>query len=227
MPAVYPDTLSGSDRYINAMEGKTMEWIKEILAKHTKEDGMIDANAANKEIQQEFPKHAVPKDQYNNVSNSLKEANGTIKALEEKVKDNPDVQKELDTYKSKAEQLETENKQLVINHQVSSALRDAGAKDVEYATFKLGQLELGKDGNVKDLANKVKDLQATLPDYFESAKNEPENKDPLNGFKSINPDPKDGKQAVSFSMDEIGKMTPEQINQNWDAVSVTLQGGNE
>jgi len=207
------------------MEGRKMEWIKEILVKHTKEDGTIDTDATNKEIQQEFPKHAVPKDQYNNVSNSLKEANSTIKTLEDKVKDNPDVQKELDTYKTKAEQLETENKQLVINHQVSSALRDAGAKDVEYATFKLGSLELDKNGQVKDLESRIKDLQATLPDYFAKETQDP--KDPLDGFKNLNPDPKDGKQAVSFSMDEIGKMTPEQINQNWDAVSVTLQGGNE
>lgn len=226
MPAVYPDTLSGSDRYTNAMEVEKMEWIKDILAKHTKEDGTVDTEAANKEIQQEFPKHAVPKDQYNNVSNSLKEANSTIKTLEDKVKDNPDVQKELDTYKSKAQQLETENKQLVINHQVTEALRDAGAKDIEYATFKLGALELGKDGNVKDLANKVKDLQSTLPDYFEKAAQEPKN--PLDGFKNLNPDPKDGKQTKSFTREEIEKMTPEQINENWDAVSVTLsQGGNE
>jgi hypothetical protein len=135
----------------------------------------------------------VPKDQYNNVSNSLKEANSTIKTLEEKVKDNPDVQKELDTYKSKAEQLETENKQLVINHQVSNVLRDAGAKDIEYATFKLGALELGKDGIVKDLANKVKDLQSALPDYFAKETQDP--KDPLDGFKTLNPDPKEGKQS--------------------------------
>lgn len=203
-----------------------MEWIKEILAKHTKEDGTVDTEAANKEIQQEFPKHAVPKDQYNNVSSSLKEANSTIKTLEDKVKDNPDVQKELDTYKSKAEQLETENKQLVINHQVSSALRDAGAKDVEYATFKLGSLELDKNGQVKDLESRIKDLQATLPEYFAKETQDP--KDPLDGFKNLNPDLKDGKQTQTFSMTEIEKMTPEQINEHWDAVSVTLsQGGNE
>lgn len=203
-----------------------MEWIKEILAKHTKEDGTVDTEAANKEIQQEFPKYAVPKDQYNNVSNSLKEANSTIKTLEDKVKDNPDVQEELKTYKTKAEQLETENKQLVINQQVGNALRDAGAKDIEYATFKLGALELGKDGIVKDLANKVKDLQSALPDYFAKETQDP--KDPLDGFKNLNPDLKDGKQTQTFSMAEIEKMTPEQINEHWDAVSVTLsQGGNE
>lgn len=205
-----------------------MEWIKAILAKHTKEDGTIDVEAANKEIDKEFPQNAVPKDQYNNVSNSLKEANSTIKTLEDKVKDNPDVQKELETYKSKAEKLESENKQLVINHQVSTALRDAGAKDVEYATFKLGQLELDKDGSVKDLANKVKDLQSTLPDYFATKDDGKDKADPMNKFKPISPNLSKGDQTKSFTMAEIEKMTPEEINQNWDAVSVTLtQGGNE
>ncbi|WP_313627479.1 phage scaffolding protein [Enterococcus italicus] len=205
-----------------------MEWIKAILAKHTKEDGTIDVEAANKEIDKEFPQNAVPKDQYNNVSNSLKEANSTIKTLEDKVKDNPDVQKELETYKSKAEKLESENKQLVINHQVSTALRDAGAKDVEYATFKLGQLELNKDGNVKDLANKVKDLQSALPDYFAQKDDGKDKADPMNKFKPISPNLSKGDQTKSFTMAEIEKMTPEEINQNWDAVSVTLtQGGNE
>lgn len=203
-----------------------MEWIQQILTKHTKEDGTVDLVAANKEIKQEFPKHAVPKDQYNNISESLKEANGTIKTLEGKVQDNPEVQKELDSYKAKAEQLESDNKQLVINQQVGNALRDAGAKDIEYATFKLGALELDKDGKIKDLENKVKDLQSNLPDYFTEKEGEKE-KDPLDGFHSLNPDPKDGKPTKSFSMEQIEKMTAAEINENWDAVSVTLQGGNE
>ncbi|EPI05054.1 hypothetical protein D920_00149 [Enterococcus faecalis 13-SD-W-01] len=139
-----------------------MEWIKQILAKHTKEDGTVDLEAANKEIDQEFPKNAVPKEEYNNVSTSLKEAKSTIKTLEEKTKDNPDIQKDLETYKNKAEQLEKENTDLKINNQVSAALQASGAKDIDYALFKLGKLELDKDGNVKDLESKVKDLKASI-----------------------------------------------------------------
>ena len=152
-----------------------MEWIKQILAKHTKEDGTVDTEAANKEIDKEFPTHAVPKDQYNNLSSQLAEANKTLKSLEEKTKDNPDVQSELADLKEKADALEKENKDLKINSQVSAALQSAGAKDVDYALFKLGELELDKDGNVKDLESKVKDLKASIPDYFEK-KDTPEDK---------------------------------------------------
>ncbi|MBO6462050.1 scaffolding protein, partial [Enterococcus faecalis] len=90
-----------------------MEWIKSILEKHRKEDGTVDLDAANKEIDQEFPKNAVPKDQYNNLSDSLKTAKDTSKNLEYKTKDNPDIQKELDTYKTKAQTLENENLSLI------------------------------------------------------------------------------------------------------------------
>lgn len=144
-----------------------MEWIKQILAKHMKEDGTLDMEAANKEIDKEFPVNAVPKDQYNNLSSQLAEANKTLKSLEAKTKDNPDVQKELADLKEKADALEKENKDLKINSQVSAALQSAGAKDIDYALFKLGKLELDKDGNVKDLESKVKDLKASIPDYFE------------------------------------------------------------
>ena len=61
-----------------------MEWIKQILAKHMKEDGTLDMEAANKEIDKEFPVNAVPKDQYNNLSSQLAEANKTLKSLEAK-----------------------------------------------------------------------------------------------------------------------------------------------
>ncbi|MDT2485047.1 phage scaffolding protein [Enterococcus avium] len=205
-----------------------MEWIKAILAKHTKEDGTVDLEVANKEIDQEFPKNAVPKDQYNNVSTQLTEANKTLKTLEETTKDNPDVQKELSSLKEKAETLEKENTDLKINGQVSAALQAVGAKDVEYATFKLGELEIGKDGKVKDLDNKIKDLQANLPDYFSKA-DEQDSKDPQQngGYKVVDNKLPNGEPAKTFTRDEIGKMTPEEINENWDAITASDLGGNE
>lgn len=175
-----------------------MEWIKSILEKHRKEDGTVDLEAANKEIDQEFPKNAVPKDQYNNLSDSLKTAKDTIKSLEGKTKDNPDIQKELDTYKTKAESLEAENNQLKIDSQVESVLRSVGAKDLDYAKFKLGSLELDKDGKVKDLDSRVKDLQKSMPDYFQD-KSDNKDKDAakgkLGGFQRIDAKPGEGHQS--------------------------------
>lgn len=183
-----------------------MEWIKAILAKHTKEDGTVDIEAVNKEINQEFPKNAVPKDQYNNVSTQLTEANKTLKTLEETTKDNPDVQKELSDLKEKADALEKENTDLKISGQVSAALQAAGAKDIEYATFKLGTLEIDKDGNVKDLDSKIKDLQTNLPDYF--AKEEPSNQQSggqqsSGGYKPVDNKLQEGQQTETDPFAEI------------------------
>lgn len=196
-----------------------MEWIKKILEKHRQEDGKVDIEAANKEIDKEFPQNAVPKEQYNNVSASLKEANKTIESLNAKTKDDPDIQEELNTYKTKAEQLEQENQQLKIDGQVQNALRAAGAKDVDYAMFKLGTLELNKDGNVKDLDNKVKELQESLPDYFQvEDKSEGDDKkdNPLDGFKQINPNPGSGQQskAEPTSIREAMAQAMEEQQQN-------------
>ncbi|MGL3114838.1 phage scaffolding protein [Enterococcus faecalis] len=201
-----------------------MEWIKQILAKHTKEDGTLDVEAANKEIDKEFPVNAVPKDQYNNLSSQLVEANKTLKSLEEKTKDNPDIQKTLADLKEKADALEKENKDLKINSQVSAALQSEGAKDIDYALFKLGELELDKDGNVKDLESKVKDLKASIPDYFKA--DDPEDKKTQSGYKPIDTKLPGNQTPKSFSLEEIGKMTPQEINENWEAVGASL-GGNE
>lgn len=163
-----------------------MEWIQTILAKHTKEDGTVDLEAANKEIDKEFPDHAVPKDQYNNISSQLSESKKTLKTLEEKTKGNPDVQKELSSLKEKAEALEKENTDLKINSQVSAALQASGAKDIDYALFKLGKLELDKDGKVKDLDSKVKELKSSIPDYFAKKETtEPKKDEGKAGYQTI------------------------------------------
>lgn len=75
---------------------------------------------------------------------------------------------------------------------VDKALTEAGAKDLDYAKFKLGEVELQEDGSIKDLDNLIKDLKEQLPNQFEVAdSNEPEsdaeNKNPLDGFTRINP----------------------------------------
>ena len=52
-----------------------MEWIKNILEKHTDADGKLNLAEAIKEINKQAPENVVPKDQYNTTAeakNSLK-----------------------------------------------------------------------------------------------------------------------------------------------------------
>ena len=107
-----------------------MEWIKSILAKHLKEDGTLDIEAANKEIDAEFPKNAVPKEDFDSKVNELKSANDTINTLQADNKDVEKLQTEISDYKSKIEQLETERETTATRATLEKSLRDAGAKDV-------------------------------------------------------------------------------------------------
>ncbi len=83
---------------------------------------------------------------------------------------------------------------------VDKALTDAGAIDLEYARFKLGEVELQEDGTIKDLDSLVKDLQGALPTQFKAT--DPVDpvdpagpQDPLEGFTRINPAAGAGKQT--------------------------------
>lgn len=58
-----------------------MEWLKAILEKAEIKDGKLDVDAVMNAAQKEFPKHAVPKDDFNNKVKELETANDTITEL--------------------------------------------------------------------------------------------------------------------------------------------------
>ena len=55
-----------------------MDWLKEILEKAAVIDGRLDVEAVTKQIAVEFPKHAVPKKDFNDKVKELETANDTI-----------------------------------------------------------------------------------------------------------------------------------------------------
>ena len=124
-----------------------MEWIKAIIASHTDESGVVNLEEVTKEINKQFPQHAVPKDQYNNISQQLKDANETVESLEKKTKDNPDLQKLLQDAKDAREQAETQLLDLQKQTAFENAVRDK-VVDVDFARFKFGEVKLNKDGGV-------------------------------------------------------------------------------
>ncbi|MDY4420178.1 MAG: scaffolding protein, partial [Clostridium perfringens] len=58
-----------------------MEWLRKLLEGATITEGKLDIDGLMKSINTEFPKNAVPKDKYNEVSNDLKTANKTLDTL--------------------------------------------------------------------------------------------------------------------------------------------------
>lgn len=203
-----------------------MEWIKQIIAKHTKEDGTVDVEAVNKEISAEFPKNAVPKDQYNSKVQELKTANDTLTTLQKDNKDAESLQAEITKYKDEVEKLQADQAEKDKNYALKDALTQAGAKDVEYMTFKLGDVEVNKEGSIKDLDSKIKDLKANYADQFK-ADDKKETKPDAPGYQVIDSKLDKGSEGKAYSFEQLKDLTTEEINQNWDAVSAALEKGED
>lgn len=159
-----------------------MEWLKTIIEKHTT-DGNTDIEAVMNAVNTEFPKHAVTKSVYNEQADKLKAANDTLETLKKSNKDNEALQDELKSYKDKVTQLETEAKETAKKQTIKDALTAAKATDVDYLMYKLGDLETAEDGSIVDLENKIKDLQANLPTFFQAA--EPQEAATTDGFQFL------------------------------------------
>ncbi|HEM3437923.1 phage scaffolding protein [Streptococcus suis] len=156
------------------------------------------------------------------AESKLKEANSTLDTLKKSNKDNEELQKELKTYKEKVSQLEADAKETAKKQSIKDALVNAKATDVDYLMYKLGDVELAEDGSIKDLDNKIKDLQTNHPTFFQVTEQE----QPGNGFKSLGGvDLPSGQRSTIYTQEDIARMTPEQINSNWDAIKSSLENG--
>lgn len=150
------------------MENHIMDWIKTILEKHTKEDETVDLVEANKEIDAEFPKNAVPKTDFNSKVEELKSANETLDSLKKDNKDVEALQNTIKEHETTVTQLQTDLAAERKTYALKEALTKEGVSDVDYMLFKLGEVETDKDGNIIELDNKVKSLKENNPSFFGS-----------------------------------------------------------
>lgn len=127
----------------------------------------------------------------------LKTANSTLDTLKKSNKDNEELQNELKTYKDKVTQLEAQAKESAKQQTIKDALTNAKATDVDYLMYKLGEVEVDENGAIKDLDNKIKDLQTNHPTFFQTTDQAPGN----NGFKSLGgADLPDGKRTNNHNI---------------------------
>ncbi len=115
------------------------------------------------------------KEQKEQLENDLVTANKLVGDLKKTNKDAEELQQKITDYETKVQQLETERSEERKAYAIKEALQKEGVSDIEYMMFKLGKLEVDKDGNVVDLENKVKALKETNPTFFasETKNNEP------------------------------------------------------
>ena len=141
-----------------------MEWLQKILSNAVyTQDGKLDIEATMKKINEEAPKHIVPKEQYNGKVSELNTANNTIKKLEADAKDNPDLKKAIDDHKKEIDRIQKEHaeeiKGIKIDSAISKALSDKKAKYPELLSGKFDRekLQVTDDGKVIGLDEQMKE----------------------------------------------------------------------
>ena len=119
-----------------------MEWLQKILSNAVYgADGKLDVEATMKKVNEEAPKHIIPKEQYNGKVKELETANKTIGDLKKNNADNEELQKTIKTHEWTIKQLkadhEKEIKGMKIDAAINKALADNNAKHAELLAGKI------------------------------------------------------------------------------------------
>lgn len=178
-----------------------MEWIKKLIEKHTK-DGVLDQEALFKEINQEFPKYAVPKEKYNALAETNKKLEDDLKVRDEQLEKLKEI--DVDGLKEQIETLQEENrkakedyakelKELQLNSAIKLALTGkVHDEDIVSNLIKRDELVLSEDGKVIGLDEQIEALKETKSFLFITE----EPADPQPGFQKIGNEPPNNQQAI-------------------------------
>lgn len=155
-----------------------MEWLRKLLESATIKDGKLDIDELMKSINTEFPKNAVPKDKFNEVSEAKKQLESDIKerdtqleTLKKSTGDNAELQKQIETLqtdnKKKDEEYQAQLKDLQISNAIKLAVADK-AQDAELVAglFDKSKLILSDDGKIMGLEDQLKSLQESKAFLF-------------------------------------------------------------
>lgn len=200
-----------------------MEWLKELLKNAGLEESKIDEFVA--EFNKEVPKHLIPKEKFNEVSEAKRKAEETLgerdKQLEELSKSagaSEELKKQIETLqnenKTAKEKYETEAKELKLN----TALKLSLAGKVHDPDIVLGlldktKLELDENDNIKaGLDDQIKSLQESKAFLFV-----PE-KDDTPAFKGFKPFEGKGPNENNNSNNNFGKQLAEANKQSNEAM---------
>ena len=162
-----------------------MEWLKAILEKAEIKDGKLDVDAVMNAAQKEFPKHAVPKDDFNNKVKELETANDTITELKKSNGDNADLQKKIGEYETEIKDLKYSAEKTAKTYALKESLAKQGVLDPDYLIYKAGGLDKfnfdkeGKPVGVEDAVKPYKEDAAMVHLFKQEQQKPPYN--PKNG----------------------------------------------
>ncbi|MEG0687177.1 MAG: phage scaffolding protein [Hungatella sp.] len=200
-----------------------MDWLKEILEKAVITDGKLDVDATVKAVTTEFPKHAVPKKDYNDKVKELETANITITGLKGENAGNAELQTKITNYETEITNLKTTAANTRKEYALKSQLEKQGVVDADYLIYKQGGVDkfaFDKDEHPIGVEDIIKPLKESSPHLFKAAPG-PDYKP--NGGE--NPPAKNPFAKDTFNMTEQGSMiktNPEQAKQLAAAAGVTI-----
>lgn len=204
-----------------------MEWLKAILEKAEIKDGKLDVDAVMNAAQKEFPKYAVPKDDFNTKVEELKTANGTIEELKKSNGDNEELQKKIGDYEIEIKNLKKTAENTSKTYALKESLAKQGVLDPDYLIYKAGGLDKftfdkeGKPVGVEDAVKPYKEDE-TMAHLFkqEQTKTPYHPQGGTGGAGSTNPFAKE-----TFNLTKQGellKSNPEQAKAMAAAAGVTI-----
>lgn len=111
------------------------------------------------------------KGDHDNLTQQHTEATTLIEQLKSGTKDSEKLQGQITAYETQVSELQEQLKQTQLESEIKVALLAAKVQDVDYMTFKLkekGELELGEDGHIKGIDDKIAGLKTQFPAQFAS-----------------------------------------------------------
>ena len=203
-----------------------MDWLKELLEKATVTDGKLDTDALMKAISAEFPKHAVPKEDFNNKVKELATANETIKNLKKDNGDNEELQKKIGDYETEIKKLKKSAEDTAKTYALKEQLSRAGVLDPDYLIYKAGGIEkftFDKDNKPVGVEDAIKPYKEdkTMMHLFKQEQQKPPYH-PQNGGTSGNSNPFAKETYNLTKQGELLKSNPEQARAMAAEAGVTI-----
>ena len=203
-----------------------MEWLRAILEKAELKDGKLDVDAVMNAAQKEFPKYAVPKEDFNTKVEELKTANGTIATLKKENGDNEELQKKIGDYETEMKNLRKSVENTSKTYALKEALTKQGVLDPDYLIYKAGGLDKfnfdkeGKPIGIEDAVKPYKEDTAMAHLFKQEQKPQYTPAGGAGGGTVKNPFAKD-----TFNLTEQGRLlkeNPAQAKELAAAAGVTL-----
>lgn len=189
-----------------------MEWLQKILSNAVYgADGKLGVEATMKKVNEEAPKHIIPKEQYNGKVKELETANKTIGDLKKNNADNEELQKTIKTHEGTIKNLQRENENTKKEYALRDALAKEGCADPAYFIYKQGGIErfsFDKDGAPVGVKELVTPLKADNPLLFPKGSKTHYTPQSGGGHSGKNPFEKE-----SFNLTEQGKLFRENPEQ--------------